>query len=61
MNNLFLAMCVKLQNLMSREEGQDLVEYGLIAALIAVATIAGMKQVASAVNSLFSNISSVLA
>jgi pilus assembly protein Flp/PilA len=61
MNNLFLAMCVKLQNLMNREEGQDLVEYGLIAALIAVATIAGMKQVASAVNSLFSNISSVLA
>jgi len=61
MNNLFLAMYVKLQNLMKHEEGQDLIEYALIAALIAVAAIAGMKNVASAVNSLFSNVSSLLA
>jgi pilus assembly protein Flp/PilA len=61
MNNLFLAMYVKLNNLMKHEEGQDLIEYALIAALIAVATIAGMSQVATAVNGLFSNISSSLA
>jgi pilus assembly protein Flp/PilA len=61
MNNMLLAMYVKLQTLMSNEEGQDLVEYGLIAALIAVATIAGMSKVAGAINSLFSNISSSLA
>jgi pilus assembly protein Flp/PilA len=61
MNNLFLAMYVKLQDLMKHEEGQDLIEYALIAALIAVAAIAGMKNVASAVNSLFSQVSSVLA
>ncbi len=61
MNNLFLAMYVKLQDLMKHEEGQDLIEYALIAALIAVAAIAGMKNVASAVNSLFSNVSSLLA
>lgn len=61
MNNLFLAMYVKLQDLMKHEEGQDLIEYALIAALIAVAAIAGMKNVASAVNSLFSQVSSLLA
>jgi pilus assembly protein Flp/PilA len=61
MNNLFLAMYVKLQDLLKHEEGQDLIEYALIAALIAVAAIAGMKNVASAVNSLFSNVSSLLA
>jgi pilus assembly protein Flp/PilA len=61
MNNLFLAMYVKLNNLMKHEEGQDLIEYALIAALIAVATIAGMSKIATAVNGLFSNISSSLA
>ena len=35
MNNLFLAMYVKMQNLMKHEEGQDLIEYALVAALIA--------------------------
>jgi pilus assembly protein Flp/PilA len=60
-NNLFLSMYVKLQNLMNREEGQDLIEYALAAALIGLATIAGMNQVASAVNTLFSNISASLA
>jgi len=61
MNSLFLSMLVKMQNLMNREEGQDLIEYALVAALIAVAAIAGMKQIASAVNTLFSNISASLA
>ncbi|MGA3130606.1 MAG: Flp family type IVb pilin [Terracidiphilus sp.] len=61
MNNLFLSMSVKLQNLMNREEGQDLIEYALVAALIAVACVAGMNQVATAINTLFSNISASLA
>ena len=39
MNNLFLAMYVKLQNLMNRDEGQDLVEYALLVCLIALAAI----------------------
>ncbi|MGB0063652.1 MAG: Flp family type IVb pilin [Terracidiphilus sp.] len=61
MNNLFLAMYVKLNNLMKQEEGQDLIEYALVAALIAVVSIAMMKSVGSAVNTVFSNISSALA
>jgi len=61
MNNYFLALYVKLQNLMSREEGQDLVEYALLVCLIALAAITGVNKVASAVNTVFSNISSSLA
>jgi len=61
MNNLFLALYVKLQNLMTREEGQDLVEYALLVCLIALAAITGVNKIASAVNTVFSNISSSLA
>ncbi len=61
MNNLFLAMYVKLNNLMKHEEGQDLIEYALVAALIAVVSIAMMSKVGSSVNTVFSNISSALA
>ena len=61
MNNLFLAMYVKLQNLMNREEGQDLVEYALLVCLIALAAITGVNKVATAVTTVFSNISASLA
>jgi len=46
---------------MAREEGQDLVEYALLVCLIAIVCIAGVKNVASAVNTVFSNISASLA
>ena len=46
MNHLYLSLYVKLQNLMSREEGQDLVEYALLVSLIALAVIAGVGNVA---------------
>jgi pilus assembly protein Flp/PilA len=60
MISLLLATYVKMQNLMKHEEGQDLIEYALVAALIPVATIASLNSVASAVNSLFSTIASTL-
>jgi len=60
MNNLFLSLYVKLQSLMVREEGQDLVEYALLVALIALAAITGVSKVATAVNTVFSNISGSL-
>ena len=50
MKNLFLSLYVRLQTLMAREEGQDLVEYALLVALIALVCITGVNQVASAVN-----------
>ena len=39
MNSIFLKMLLKTQDLLNREEGQDLVEYALIVALIALAAI----------------------
>jgi pilus assembly protein Flp/PilA len=60
MKNLFLSLYVRLQTLMAREEGQDLVEYALLVALIALVCITGVNQVASAVNGVFSNISGSL-
>jgi pilus assembly protein Flp/PilA len=60
MNSLFLAMYLKLQNLMNREEGQDLVEYALLVCLIALAAITGVKEVASAVTTVFTSISTSL-
>jgi pilus assembly protein Flp/PilA len=60
MNNLFLKMIVKAQDLMSRDEGQDLVEYALLIALIALAAITGVNKVASAINSVFTRISTTL-
>ena len=60
MNNLLIKMYVKFQDLVNREEGQDLVEYALVVALIAFGATAGMKALATGLNSAFSNISSTL-
>jgi Flp pilus assembly pilin Flp len=43
----------RLRNLMLREEGQDLIEYGFVVAVIALATIASMQSVAGGVNGVF--------
>jgi pilus assembly protein Flp/PilA len=58
---MFLALVVKMQNLMNREEGQDLVEYALLVCLIALAAITGVNKVATAVTTVFTNISTSLA
>ena len=60
MNNILLKMYVRLQDLISHEEGQDLVEYALVVALIALAATAGMNSLASAVNTGFTNIGTTL-
>lgn len=49
-----------LRSLMEREEGQDLVEYALIVALIALAATAGMTTLATAINSAFSHLGSIM-
>ena len=46
MNDMLLKLYVKFQDLMNREEGQDLVEYALVVALIAFGATAGMKALA---------------
>jgi pilus assembly protein Flp/PilA len=61
MRNSLLHLYVKFQGLKNGEEGQDLVEYALLVALIALVCITGVGNVATAVNTVFSNISSSLA
>ena len=61
MNSMILTLSAKLQNLLNREEGQDLVEYGLLLSLISTAAIAGVQNVATAVNTIFTNVSTSLA
>jgi pilus assembly protein Flp/PilA len=61
MNELMLKMYIKLQNFMAREEGQDLVEYALVVALIAFGAVAGMGKLATEINVAFDTISSDLA
>jgi pilus assembly protein Flp/PilA len=60
MNSLFLNLISKFEDLKNGEEGQDLVEYALLIALIALVCISGVSNVASAVNTVFSNISASL-
>jgi pilus assembly protein Flp/PilA len=57
---MLLKLHIAIQNLISREEGQDLVEYALITALLAFGWIAGVKALATALNTAFSNVSSNL-
>lgn len=49
-----------LRSLIEREEGQDLVEYALIVALIALAATAGMTTLAKAINSAFAHLGSIM-
>lgn len=49
-----------LRNLHSDESGQDLIEYALVAALIAFAAVTTMQSLATAVNNAFSKIGSNL-
>jgi Flp pilus assembly pilin Flp len=61
MHETLITLYVKFQTLASSEEGQDLVEYGLLCTLIALATISGIGHVATAVSHLFTNVSTSLA
>jgi len=59
MKDMLLKIYVKAQIL--REDcGQDLIEYSLVAALIAFAAIAGMNTVAGNINDTFSKVGSKL-
>ena len=49
-----------VRNLLEREEGQDLVEYALILALIALAATIGMKAIADDINAAFLSLGSTL-
>jgi pilus assembly protein Flp/PilA len=51
---------VKMQVLLMNEEGQDLIEYALVVALIGFAATAGMNTLATDINDAFSHIGTTL-
>jgi Flp pilus assembly pilin Flp len=57
---MLLKIYIRIHELAHREDGQDLVEYAMLVALIGFGAAAGMKQLSSALNLAFSNISSRL-
>jgi len=61
MNTMLLKLYVNFQDLMSREEGQDLVEYALVVAIIALGAVAAMRSVANSISTEFSVIESTFA
>ena len=60
MNNMMMKMYLVAKSLIEREEGQDLVEYALVVALIAFGAITGMGYLSKGLNNAFSSISSTL-
>jgi pilus assembly protein Flp/PilA len=60
MNTMLLKMYVKFQDLLNREEGQDLVEYALVLALIALGATVSMKALATNISTAFANIGTAL-
>jgi pilus assembly protein Flp/PilA len=51
---------LQLRNVISDEQGQDLIEYALVVALIALAATAGMQTVATDINAAFTSIGTKL-
>ncbi|HKN21065.1 MAG TPA: hypothetical protein VJX73_06605 [Terracidiphilus sp.] len=61
MRDGLLMLYLNLQTLANHKEGQDLVEYALVICLLSLAVISGVDNVATAVTTVFSNISTSLA
>jgi pilus assembly protein Flp/PilA len=53
MNDTMLKLYIKMQNLLKNEDGQDLIEYALLASLLAVGAVAVLGPLAGAVNTAF--------
>ncbi|HKW97173.1 MAG TPA: hypothetical protein VJN43_05525 [Bryobacteraceae bacterium] len=61
LNDLYLALGVRIVRLKKDIKAQDLIEYALMAGFVAVAAGALMPNVASSISTVFSKISSVMA
>jgi pilus assembly protein Flp/PilA len=60
MKDKLYVLYFRLQDLATREDGQDLVEYALTVALIAFGATASMSALAGGLNTAFSQISTTL-
>lgn len=60
MSTIQSAIYAFLRNILARDEGQDLVEYALIMAMITLGSVAGMSSLASGINDAFSGVATTL-
>lgn len=60
LNDKMLKLSIKVKTLLSDERGQDLVEYALVVAIIALGATAAMTTLSSDINGVFTAIASKL-
>ncbi len=60
MKDTMLKLYIKMQNMLSNDEGQDLVEYALIVALIALAATAGLRVIGTDIAAAFTAVGTQL-
>jgi pilus assembly protein Flp/PilA len=59
MKDSLLQFAIKMRTLLD-EDGQDLIEYALVVALIAFSATAGMSTLASSINAAFTSVGTTL-
>ena len=60
MNGMLLNLYVKFQALKNDEEGQDMIEYALVVALIALGATTALNSLAGGISTAFTSLSSKL-
>ena len=60
MNTLLLRTYLLMKQMLEQEDGQDMVEYALVVAIIAFGAVAGMNALAGGINTAFKDVSSSL-
>lgn len=60
MNTFFIRTLLRIRQIIEDEQGQDLVEYALVVAVVAFGTITGMGYLARGINHAFSGIATTL-
>ena len=60
MNAYLIRLAIRLRGLIDEKEGQDLVEYALLAGFVAVAAGALLPAISTSISTIFSRMGSVL-
>jgi len=60
LNDTLLKLSIKVKAMLSDDRGQDLVEYALVVAIIALGATAAMQTLSTDINNVFSNIATKL-
>lgn len=60
MKDMMLKLYVNMQTLLASEEGQDLVEYALLAAMLSLAAVAILPTLGNDINTTFTSIETAL-